>query len=99
MNHSRRSIVKRWHMGTIQQRDTARNCTKRSRLALSLVCARNTTNMKLIFIVVIIYIVVPFMLGSWLRATQYTNYYYQTTTTIEMLKHFKLLALAYFDSF
>ena len=64
-------------MGTIQQRDTARNCTKRSRLALSLVCATDTTNMKLIFIVVIIYIVVPFMLGSWLRATQYTNYYYQ----------------------
>ena len=31
MNHSRRSIVKRWHANTIQQRDTARNCTKRSR--------------------------------------------------------------------
>ena len=27
MNHSRRSIVRRWHASTIQQHDTVRNCT------------------------------------------------------------------------
>jgi len=31
MNHSRRGIVRRWQANTIQQRDTALNCTKRSR--------------------------------------------------------------------
>ena len=31
MNHSRRGIVRRWNVYTIQQRDTVRNCTKRSR--------------------------------------------------------------------
>ena len=31
MNHSRRSIMKRWHTDMIQQRDTARYCAKRSR--------------------------------------------------------------------
>ena len=31
VNHSRRGMVRRWHANTIQQRDTARNCTKRSR--------------------------------------------------------------------
>ena len=31
VNNSRRSIVRRWHTNTIQQRDTARNCTKRGR--------------------------------------------------------------------
>jgi len=31
MDHSRRSIVKRWHANMIQQRDTARNCAKHSR--------------------------------------------------------------------
>jgi len=29
--HDTRSTVKRWHTNTIQQRDTARDCTKRSR--------------------------------------------------------------------
>ena len=31
MNHSRRGVVSCWHANTIQQRDTACNCTKRSR--------------------------------------------------------------------
>jgi len=30
MNHSTWAIVRHWHVNTIQQRDTARNCTKGS---------------------------------------------------------------------
>ena len=31
MNHGKRGMVRRWHANMTQQRDTARNCTMRSR--------------------------------------------------------------------